>query len=213
MEKYLKPVSSLFFGLFLLALGIVMSINANLGLGPWNAFHLGISNHTRLSFGQTQMVVGISIILLSLFMGIRPGWGTVANMTFVGIFVDLINSINIIPKCNSFITGLLMLIISLFVTGFGSYFYMSAGLGIGPRDSLMIVLGKKIPWPIGAVRNSIEVIVLLIGLLLGAPLGSGTIIYTFGIGYVMQSVFKLFSFDAKTIVHREITEVKNSENL
>ncbi|MDF2841568.1 MAG: putative rane protein, partial [Clostridia bacterium] len=32
----------LFVGLFLYAVGIVLTINANLGLGPWDVFHQGL---------------------------------------------------------------------------------------------------------------------------------------------------------------------------
>ena len=56
----------------------------------------------------------------------------------------------------------------------GSYFYIGASLGCGPRDALMVALGKRLPKvPIGIVRGVIEGTVLLIGWLLGAKVGIG----------------------------------------
>ncbi len=36
-----------------------------------------------------------------------------------------------------------MMLSGMFIIGMGSYFYISAGIGSGPRDGLMIALTKK----------------------------------------------------------------------
>lgn len=202
--KLIKTLIRLFLGLFIYALSTVMSINANLGLGPWNAFHVGLSLNTPLTIGKAQVLVGLLIILVGMTMKQIPGWGTLLNMYFIGTFVDIINDANIVPKFSNFWLQLLMLIVSMFALGYGTYLYLSAQLGAGPRDGLMVGLVKKTGKPVWLIRNLIEATVLILGVLMGAPIGIGTIIYTLGIGYAVQWVFLFFHYDAKAIKYRTI---------
>ena len=110
----------------------------------------------------------------------------------------------------NFFTGLLMLLTGQIIVCYSTYLYISVGLGAGPRDSLMVALGKKFPnVPIGIIRGSIEGIVLLIGWLLGAKVGLGTVIYVFGISSVLQTTFRLLNFDVKSIVHESLFDTIN----
>jgi uncharacterized membrane protein YczE len=96
-----------------------------------------------------------------------------------------------------------MLIFSIGIYGIGSFFYLDPKLGAGPRDGLMICLAQRYDRPIGFVRGIIEVTVLVIGSILGGPIGIGTIIYAFTIGYSVQLAFKLGSYD-KMAAHMSI---------
>ena len=205
MIKNLKIIAKLLAGYFFCAFGIVMSINANLGVGPWNAFHLGLSYHTKLSLGQVQIMVGFIIMVSCMLFGIIPGIGTIGNMSIIGILTDFINKLSLIPKCEDYFWGMVMLLLSMFFTAFGTFLYMSAGLGSGPRDGLMVMILKVSGKPIWLVRNSIEAIVLIIGIILGAPIGLGTLVYCIGIGYIMQFVFKIFSFNPKQVCHKTLS--------
>jgi uncharacterized membrane protein YczE len=75
---------------------------------------------------------------------------------------------------------------------------MRVQLGAGPRDGLMVGLVRKLNKPIGIVRGSIEVTVLVLGYLMGGPVGVGTIITAFAIGYSVQYAFKLGKFEGKS---------------
>lgn len=81
------------------------------------------------------------------------------------------------------------------------------GLGCGPRDALMVALGKRFSKaPIGLVRGLLEGSVLLIGWLLGAKVGLGTVIAVFGIGIIIEYTFKLFRFDVKGVQHENLLD-------
>ena len=100
-----------------------------------------------------------------------------------------------------------MVIVGLFIMGYGQYFYMSAGQSCGPRDSLLIALGKRFPnTPIGVVQTCMIGVALLIGWLLGGPVGIGTIISVFGLGTALQIVCKLMHFEPRTVEHRNVAE-------
>ena len=129
------------------------------------------------------------------------------NALLIGAFVDIIASFNIIPMMESFWTGIPMMILGLFVICLASYFYIGAGLGCGPRDALMVALCKRMNRvPVGVVRSGMEGAVLLIGWLLGAKVGLGTIISVFGIGLMIQFTFKLLRFDVKGVAHENVID-------
>lgn len=208
MENYIKRTGRLLFGLFLYSLGLTLSIQANVGLAPWDAFGMGVSNLTGISYGNISILTGIVIlIVVAGFLKEKIGMGTILNTILIGIMVDIMQSIHLIPFMNNFFLGILMLLLSQIIVSLATYFYIGAGMGCGPRDTLMVALGKMFPKvPIGAIRGSIEGTVLLIGFILGAKVGIGTIIAVFGISFILQYTFKLLKFDIKAVVHENIFE-------
>ena len=207
MNNYMQRTIRLIFGLFLYALGSFLTIQANIGLAPWEAFSMGGAYLTHLSYGNIVVLTGFIIIVIDFVFKEKIGFGTILNAILIGKFVDLIQFVNVIPKMSNFWFGLVMLLLGLVVICIGSYFYIGAGLGCGPRDALMVALGKRMPKvPIGAIRGLIEGTVLIIGWLLGAKIGIGTIISVFGIGFILQFTFKLLFFDVKKIEHENIAD-------
>ncbi|WP_218921361.1 YczE/YyaS/YitT family protein [Bacillus massilinigeriensis] len=203
----MKRTIRLIFGLFLFALGSFLSIQANIGLAPWEAFSMGFSYLTHLSYGDIVVISGFVIIAIDFAFKEKIGFGTILNAILIGKFVDLIQYVNIIPLMSNFWMGVLMLLLGQIVICVGSYFYIGASLGCGPRDALMVALGKRMPKvPIGAIRGLIEGTVLIIGWLLGAKVGVGTVISVFGIGFILQFTFKILSFDVKNIKHESVAD-------
>jgi len=216
VENYLKRILKVMLGLFLYSIGIMLGIQANVGLAPWDAFGIGISNITGISYGNVSIFTGIIIlVVVVLLLKEKIGIGTILNTVLIGVFVDILQSINLVPKMTNFFFGILMLVVSQIVISLASYFYISPGLGCGPRDTLMVGLGKKFPnVPIGAIRGSIEGTVLIIGFFLGAKVGIGTVIAVFGIGFILQITFKLLHFEVKGVEHESLFDsTKNFKKL
>ena len=195
-------VARLIWGLFLYAVGIVLTVNANLGVAPWDVFHQGLSRLLGITLGLAGIITAVSIVVLSALMKEHIGFGTLCNMILIGAFVDLLMLKGIIPKAQTFASGFVMLIAGLFMVGVASFFYMGAGYGAGPRDSLMVVLTRRTGRPVGLCRVVIEGIALICGWLLGGHAGIGTVVSAFGVGFAVQIVFTLLKFDVRA-VHQE----------
>ena len=211
MKNYGSRMVRLILGLFLFALGSYFSIQANIGLAPWEAFSMGVSNLTRLSYGNIVVLTGFVILVADYLLKEKIGFGTILNALLIGKFVDLIQYIDIVPKMTHFWSGLLMLLTGQFVLCIGSFLYISAALGCGPRDALMVALGKRMPRvPIGVIRAMIEGSVLIVGWLLGAKVGIGTAISVFGIGFTLQFTFRILNFNVKQIEHESISDTLRS---
>lgn len=210
MKEYIKAaflrVLRLFTGLFLYAVGIVMTINANLGLGPWDVFHQGLSRTLGITMGQASISMGLIVIIVDYFMGEKLGWGSVANMLFIGIFMDFLMLNHLIPVFTNTILSIIMMMLGMFIIGLASVFYIGAGLGSGPRDGLMVALTKKTGKPVRFIRNSIEITVSIIGFFLGGSVGFGTVLIALTIGYFVQFAFKLLRFDVNNVKHRFIED-------
>ncbi|MEG1641531.1 MAG: hypothetical protein RR272_00315 [Synergistaceae bacterium] len=195
----------LVFGLFLYAVGIFLSIRANIGLAPWDAFTIGICNLTGFSYGWISISIGVVILVLDYFMNEMVGYGTILNIFLIGWFVDLLVFLNLVPYISNFFLGVLVLLLGQVVISFGSYFYIGAAFGCGPRDFLMVALGKRLPkLPIGVVRGMIESTVLFMGFMMNAKVGLGTVIAACGISFIMQYVFSFLHFDVKGVKHETL---------
>jgi len=193
-------------GLVFYALGIVLTIKANIGYAPWDVFHVGLSETTGLSIGIISILVGFVIVILVTVLGEKLGLGTVLNMIFIGLFIDLIFFINIIPAVNNFFIGTAVLVAGLFIISFGSYFYIKSGFGVGPRDNLMVVLARKTKLPAGLCRFMVELLATVSGYFLGGMVGLGTVISVITIGICIQIVFKIFKFDVTAVKHETLRD-------
>jgi uncharacterized membrane protein YczE len=193
--SFLGKMPSLFLGLFLFAAGLVANLNSGLGMSPWGVLTIGLTNHVSLTFGQVSQLVGFAVLAIGWVLGFSPGMGTLANMYFIGLFIDLIIAWGLIPVPDGLVLQFAMLFVSIALIGVGSYFYMRVRLGTGPRDGLMMGLVRRLDYPVAAVRGTLEVTVLAIGWLLGGPVGVGTVINAFTLGLSVQTAFRLGGYD------------------
>jgi uncharacterized membrane protein YczE len=196
----------LFAGFFLYSAGIVMTINANIGLAPWDVFHQGLSKTFGITIGQASIGIGIIIVIINSLFREKVGWGSLGNMLFIGVFVDLLMLNHIIPEFENLVLRVLMMFSGMFVIGVATYLYISVGLGAGPRDGLMVALTKRTGKSVRLVRNTIETVVVIIGYFLGGSVGVGTLVMALTIGVFVQLAFQLFKFDVKKVEHRFIDE-------
>lgn len=204
MKKYYKRFFSLILGLFLFAFGIVLTMKANIGYAPWDVFQVGLSKTVGISLGSISILVGVFLVIITVLLGEKVGFGSILNMILIGVFLDIILKFNLIPENSNFLAGILILIVGLFIISLASYFYIGSGLGAGPRDSLMVAITKKSKLPIGMCRGMIEATVVFIGWLLGGMVGLGTVIAVFAIGFCVQITFKLLQFDVTKVEHETL---------
>jgi uncharacterized membrane protein YczE len=184
----------LFAGFFILAIGIVANLYADLGTSPWGVLHVGLAEITPFTLGQITQIVGLVIVIASWFLGFSPGFGTIANMITIGLFIDLVMIWNIIPTQTQIIWQTVQLILSIIILGGGVFLYLRAQLGAGPRDGLMVALATKFNRPISHIRIPMDVIVVVLGFLLGGPLGVGTVLSALTLGYSIQFFLKVGQF-------------------
>jgi uncharacterized membrane protein YczE len=199
----------LLLGLGLFGTGIAVMAASGLGLGPWEAFHQGISFRTGLPLGTVSILVGIPVLALWWPLGAQPGIGTILNIALIGTATNVV--LPLLPTPADPVPQLAMSIASVLTIGLGSGLYLAADLGPGPRDGLMTGLHHRFGWSIRRARTAIEVLVLVAGFLLGGTVGLGTILFAFGIGPVVQAFLRVFDREGRVARHRRPELVEELE--
>lgn len=194
-------------GLVIAGLGIYFTMQANIGLAPWDALNQGLADMFGTSFGNVSVATAFIVICIDLLLKEHIGYGTILDAIIVGKAVDFFNYISFIPIQHSLVTSIPLLIAGLFVISFAIYFYMSAGLCCGPRDMLMVAVGKRMrKIPIGYVNMGVLAAVVVVGFFIGAPIGIGTITSVFGLGFTMQIVNNIVKYEPRNTEHEDIIE-------
>jgi uncharacterized membrane protein YczE len=206
LKKFSERLAGLLFGLFLYALGIAFTIEADFGYAPWDVFHKGISNIAGISIGNASIALGLVICVALYLLQESLGLGTLLNMVVIGAVLDLILESKLIPVMDGPISGTAMMVLGLFVISLATFFYMRSGFGSGPRDGLMVALERRSGLPVGICRAAIESLAVLLGWLMGGPVGFGTLIAAFGTGVCIQITFSLFGFNATEVKHENLRE-------
>jgi uncharacterized membrane protein YczE len=210
IKHFLIRFARLLLGLFLLALGKVFTIQANVGYIPWDVLHAGLSITTGITIGTASIIVGLVLVIVAAALKEKLGLGTLLNMLLVGLFVDLILGYFSIPVAKNFAFGIVMLVVGLLIFSFATFFYISSGFGAGPRDCLMVALNRITKRPVGVCRGVIEVLAVASGWLLGGHAGAGTVIFAFGVGFCIQIVFHLFKFDVSAVKQETLWQTVES---
>ncbi len=195
-------------GLLVFAFGVHLTIFANIGLAPWDCLGMGVSYHTPLNYGLSMTVMAVIILLIDLSLHERIGYGTIIDALLTGNFVQMYNDLNPLPLNGNLWLGIVLMLAGFVFMALGMWIYMKAAHGCGPRDALLVGLGKRMPkLPIGVVEILLWGAVTLVGWLLGGPVGVGTLLATFGAGAVMQLVYNVIHFEPRDIVHRSVIEI------
>ena len=193
-----KPKFSTFFflcfGLSLFGLGEGLLIVSFTGASPWSVLAQGISLNVNLSIGMITFLISISVLILWIPLGQKPGMATILNALIIALMIDL--CIKFVPTPSSYYNQLILAIVSVVTVGIGGGIYLVSNLGAGPRDGLMVGLQEKTNLPIALVRATLEISVVSVGWYLGGTVGIGTLLFAFGIGpcvalglYLVNKIF------------------------
>lgn len=171
-------------GLVTCGVGLALMVLADLGLGPWEALHQGLSERTGIPIGTVGILVGFLVLLAWVPLRQRPGVGTVCNVVLIGLVIDAV--LAVAPEPGSLPVRVACLAAGIVGMGVGSGLYIGAGLGPGPRDGLMTGIAAR-GHSLRVVRTLIELTALVAGWALGGTVGVGTIAFALGIGPLVQA--------------------------
>ena len=195
-------------GLLVFSFGVHLTIFANIGVAPWDCLGMGIAAHTPLNYGLAMTCTSVVILFIDLAMHERIGYGTIIDALPTGNFVQFFNDLNPLPLNDNLWAGIILMLVGFVFMSLGMWIYMRAAQGCGPRDALLVGLGKRFPKvPIGVVQIVLWVAVTAVGWLLGGPVGVGTLLSAFGAGAVTQLVYHVLHFEPRDVEHRDVIEV------
>lgn len=177
-------------GLVLAGTGIACMVRARLGLGPWDVLHQAIARHVGLPMGRVVILTGLLVLVAWVPLRQRPGVGTVANAVTIGLVIDAV--LGALAPARGAFQQWAFLAVGLVLLGAGTGAYLTAGLGAGPRDGLMVGLAAR-GHSVRSVRTLIEVSALTVGAALGGPVGAGTLVVALATGPVVQRFLEVLA--------------------
>ncbi|MEY4742985.1 MAG: hypothetical protein RIR34_324 [Actinomycetota bacterium] len=177
-------------GLYVFGWGVALMVHAGIGVGPWDVFAQGLSRTFGISFGWATLIVSFIVLACWIPLKQKPGLGTLLNALLIGLFADTV--FPLLPELTNYWIQLGEFILGMVVMAFATGLYISANLGSGPRDGLMIGTARATGWKLWMVRTGYEFIVMAIGFALGGQVREGTLIFALFIGYLMQTSLRLW---------------------
>ena len=183
----------LLLGLTAYGVSMVMMLQSDLGLMPWDVLHQGIALQGDWPMGRVTIAVSVVVLLLWIPIRQKPGFGTVCNAIVIGLVFDTVNGLIGDRLLDATIaTRMALMTGGILLNAVATAAYLGAHLGPGPRDGLMTGLVRRTGRSVRLVRTLIEGSVMVSGVLLGGTLGVGTIAYVLLIGPLIQPLLPWF---------------------
>ena len=179
-----RRLPQLFVGLMLYGVSLGMLVRADVGVAPWDVLHLGIVEHLDLSLGTVLVATSFVVLLLWIPLREKPGIGTIANALVIGPCTDA--TLAVVDQPHALAWRIVLMLGGVALCALATAMYIGAQFGRGPRDGLMTGLVRSTGLSIRLIRTALEVSVVIVGLLLGGPLGVGTVVFALTIGPLTQ---------------------------
>ncbi|MBB6446891.1 YczE/YyaS/YitT family protein [Bacillus benzoevorans] len=175
--KYIQYVT----GIFILTLGIALTIQSDLGASPYDALLVGLFRTIGLTVGSWEIILALIIILMiAVLKRQRPVFIGLLTAVVTGIGIDFwlyllpyfIVPEQVLSKLVCFLTGVILL-------GLGTAVYLYTHLAPAPLDHLMLVIRELTGKGILFSRTLIYLVSLTLAFLFNGPIGLGTVLTVF----------------------------------
>lgn len=191
-------------GLFIITLGISMSVKSNLGVSPVSSIPYSITCIFGLEMGKATILFHICLVLLQIVI-LRKAFKlknllqVIVGVIF-GYFTTLSNYLfSFLPTPNNLALQLLLMIGSSILIAIGIFFYLPADIISLAGEGAMQTIAEKTNTVFNKVKIrfdvtmvSVSLIACLIALRKLGAVGIGTIIASVLVGSVLGIVTKLF---------------------
>lgn len=104
-REYIRRLFLLAAGSAVSSLGIVLMLQANVGLEPWSVLQQGMSQCMGITYGTASIIVGAAAIGTAILCGESFGLGSIGNILFCGIMIDGMLYLDWIPKAERLFPG------------------------------------------------------------------------------------------------------------
>jgi uncharacterized membrane protein YczE len=179
-------------GLVLVAVGVALTIRAELGVAPYDVLTTGVVALTGIDIGIAAMLLPLAFVVVGLLLGVRPGAGTLLAVLLVGPILGVV--LDALPVHEAMGPRL-----AYFVAGFvsitaGITAVVIAQIGPGPAELVMLALHDK-GIPLAPARTGMELACVAIGWAMGGQVGVGTVVFAVLIGPALKRTLAASGFD------------------
>lgn len=178
-------------GCTVLGVGVALLLAARLGSDGYSTFISGLSRSLDVAFWVPNLVVGVVLVLVAAWRGVRPGVGTIVQLLLVGPVVSV--GLAVIPEYDDWLARGALLVVAFPVLALGIVLYLGAHLGAGPTEGAALAFDPPVRFAIG--YNLVQGTGAVLGFLLGADVGIGTVAVIVLLGPLVEVVSRLIRVD------------------
>ena len=191
----MKKLKKLFFvvlGSFIMGFGISLTIAVNLGSDPMTLFWIGIANQLHITVGQANLLVcAVLLFIVFFFDRHQIHVGSIINPIAIAIVTDWLAFMDL--QSLSYGVRIILMILGFMILAFGAALYAIADYGRGAYEAVVFTVCEKGHIAVGIVRTSCDIILAILGILLGATAAIGTTLAILCIGSGIQFFVKMLT--------------------
>ncbi|WP_242622748.1 YczE/YyaS/YitT family protein [Lachnoclostridium sp. Marseille-P6806] len=185
MKELHRRILMTVLGVSVAGLSVGIFSYSDLGLDPFQVFAHGVWGLTPIGFGTFYAILNAVMLVVIFFVNRRKiGLGTVINLFLIGYLAEFMEwCLDRLHPNPGFALRLAALFTAVVIMCFASALYMTADMGISTYDAVAVTIDERVPkWKFKYIRIATDLICVVIGGLLGATFGLGTIITAFFMG-------------------------------
>lgn len=178
-------------GCVVLGVGVALLLTADLGSDGYSTLVNGIALAFDLSFWVANLLVGVVFVALAAARKVYPGVGTVIQVALVGVTVSV--ALDLLSTPHGWPARIALLVVAFPVLAIGIAAYLGSRTGAGPAEAAGLAWDPPVPfkWSYSAVQGGGA----LLGWLLGATIGPGTIAVIVLLGPLVDLAARLMRVD------------------
>ena len=167
---FMKRLIVMLVGVFFMGFFLSFLIKVDLGTDPCTFMNLTISRRLGILFGTWQLALNAVLFVIVILFGKKCiGFGTIANMVFIGYIADFFGWLwdKTIPEryFTEFPSRAVIFALALFLFIISVSFYINADMGVSPYDAMPQIISDrvltKVPYFIIRIVYDFLVIVIL----------------------------------------------------
>ncbi|MFQ3543847.1 hypothetical protein Q7A53_07155 [Halobacillus rhizosphaerae] len=177
-------------GMLINFFGVALLINASLGAGFWTSFFIGVTDHLGFTvgfwYGTFQLII---IFVNAKLMKQRPEPRAVVPVFLESITLDFWLEVvfkNVNLTSAPFVLQVLTLLAGVVIIGLGVAIYILPQFPRAPVDQLFLAVSARFNLSIQSGQTVVAVIMTSLALLIGGPVGLGTLAPMLFLGPVIQ---------------------------
>lgn len=221
MEKFKRYIIFLI-GLFINSLGVSLVTKANLGTSPISSIPYVLSLNLLLTLGQFTIIFSLFLILLQLII-LRKNFKLehllqIPISIVFGYFIDVTMVLLKFIHPQSYISGVIVLLIGCLVLGFGVYLEVLADVAMLPGESFVRAITTTWNTDFGITKIIFDVSMTVIAAVLSLffvqqleGVREGTIIAALLVGFIARLFGRLLSF-APSLLFSEPVQTANASS-
>ncbi|WP_051688187.1 YczE/YyaS/YitT family protein [Desulfofalx alkaliphila] len=175
-------------GIILLTLGIVLTIQADLGTSPFDALLVGLFITLGFTIGSWEIIVGLTMVIFNA-IAMRKGleyWALVTSL-ITGAGIDLwMFLLGGLIQPGTLIMQVVCFGAGMVISGLGIAIYLHSDFAPNPIDRTMLVVSKLTNFNLGISRALINIVLVILAFLFAGPIGIGTLVVAVFSGYIIK---------------------------